>query len=158
MSTINVVKHLMYKGIVPKDSAQRQKLMALGYQTARDRSLYPKAVLIRSGVHGTTRRKRDPKGLHVTLCHKDRTQIIRRTHVASHAYVSGNTNLKLIEATHAAEKPDSIRRKRRKPVWPSEEQLEMTEYAKWPKMEVAASDATCKVGRQVRTYHWQRQQ
>jgi hypothetical protein len=47
MSTVNMVKYYFYKGMVPKDQDRLRQLVALAYQTARDRKLYPKAVLIR---------------------------------------------------------------------------------------------------------------
>jgi phosphatidylethanolamine-binding protein (PEBP) family uncharacterized protein len=47
MSTVNIVKYYFYKGMIPKDQDRLHQLMALAYQTARDRKLYPKAVLIR---------------------------------------------------------------------------------------------------------------
>lgn len=47
MSTVNIVKYYFYKGMVPKDQDRVRQLVALAYQTARDRKLYPKAVLIR---------------------------------------------------------------------------------------------------------------
>ena len=42
-----MVKYYFYKGMVPKDQHRLRSLIALAYQTARDRKLYPKAVLIR---------------------------------------------------------------------------------------------------------------
>jgi hypothetical protein len=47
MSTVNMVKYYFYEGMVPKDQDRLRQLVALAYQTARDRKLYPKAVLIR---------------------------------------------------------------------------------------------------------------
>lgn len=47
MSTINIVKYYFYKGAVPKDPEKLRSMIALAYQTARDRQIYPKAVLIR---------------------------------------------------------------------------------------------------------------
>lgn len=47
MSTINMVKYYFYKGMMPKDMEFLQNMISLAYQTARDRKLYPKAILIR---------------------------------------------------------------------------------------------------------------
>lgn len=47
MSTINVVKYYFYAGMMPQNQERLRGLIALAYQTARDRKLYPKAVLIR---------------------------------------------------------------------------------------------------------------
>lgn len=47
MSTVNMIKYYFYKGMVPKSEERARQLIALAYQTARDRKLYPKAVLIR---------------------------------------------------------------------------------------------------------------
>lgn len=47
MSTVNIVKYYFYKGMIPKDQDRLRQLVALAYETARDRKLYPKAVLIR---------------------------------------------------------------------------------------------------------------
>ncbi|KAF5855993.1 hypothetical protein ETB97_008112 [Aspergillus alliaceus] len=114
MSTVNMVKYYFYKGMVPKDQDRLRKLVALAYQTARDRKLCPKAVLIRSEIHDTTSingiHQKDPLGPHVTLCYKDENQLLQDTHVASHGYVIGKDNLE--------------GRKGKKTVWPSESELE----------------------------------
>ncbi|EHA19810.1 hypothetical protein ASPNIDRAFT_39238 [Aspergillus niger ATCC 1015] len=128
MSTVNMVKYYFYRGMLPADQDRLRQLLALAYQTARDRKLYPKAVLIRSEVHDTTSingvRQKDPLGPHVTLCYKDETQILRGTHIASHGYVHGKDDLEFVRATHAGEKPDSAKRQQgRKTVWPSDEEL-----------------------------------
>ena len=47
MSTVNIVKYYFYKGMIPKDQDRLRQLVALAYETARNRKLYPKAVLIR---------------------------------------------------------------------------------------------------------------
>ncbi|KAL4981355.1 hypothetical protein BDW68DRAFT_196640 [Aspergillus falconensis] len=129
MSTVNMVKYYFYKGMVPKDQDRLRQLVALAYQTARDRKLYPKAVLIRSEIHDTTSingvHQKDPLGPHVTLCYKDEDQLLRGTHVASHGYVHGKDNLGFVRATHAGEKADTAKRQQgKKTVWPSENELE----------------------------------
>lgn len=48
MSTVNLVKYYFYRGMMPKDPELLQNMVSLAYQTARDRKLYPKAILIRS--------------------------------------------------------------------------------------------------------------
>ncbi|KAE8168550.1 hypothetical protein BDV40DRAFT_294504 [Aspergillus tamarii] len=122
MSTVNMVKYYFYKGMVPKDQDRLRKLVALAYQTARDRKLYPKAVLISiNGIH-----QKDPLGPHVTLCYKDENQLLQDTHVSSHGYVTGKDNLEFVRATHAGEKADSTKRQKgKKTVWPSESELEV---------------------------------
>ncbi|KAJ5188448.1 hypothetical protein N7472_007462 [Penicillium cf. griseofulvum] len=123
-----MVKYYFYKGMLPKTEERKRQLIALAYQTARDRKLYPKAVLIRSEVHDTTSingiRQKDPLGLHVTVCYKDGDQLLRGTHVASHGYVKDEVSVEFVEATHHPEKPDSTKRQRgTKTIWPSEDQL-----------------------------------
>ncbi|KEZ43388.1 hypothetical protein SAPIO_CDS4557 [Scedosporium apiospermum] len=128
MSTINMVKYYFYKDMLPSNQRQLEQLVALAYQTARDRKLHPKAVLIRSGFHDTTtargRRIKDPKGWHVTICYKDSNQVLGGTHVACHAYTPGKNIFELVESTHAGEKSDDVLRARnQKPVWPDTEEL-----------------------------------
>ncbi|OHW96497.1 hypothetical protein CSPAE12_04846 [Colletotrichum incanum] len=129
MSTVNIVKYYFHKDHVPKTAERIQQLVALAYQTARDKQLYPRAVFIRSELHDTTSingiRQRDPKGLHVTLCYKDDEQLRNGTHVACHGYVKDAESMAFKEATHAGEKPDLTRKrnKNRTPVWPSADEL-----------------------------------
>ncbi|OAQ60945.1 hypothetical protein VFPPC_01984 [Pochonia chlamydosporia 170] len=123
MSTVNIVRYYFHKRNAPKDADRMRKLIALAYQTARDKKLYPKAVLIRSEVHRTTTingiRQDDPRGLHVTLCYKDQDQLNRDVHVACHGYVTDEVSLEFTEATHAGEKPDStMKNKKGAVVWP----------------------------------------
>lgn len=47
MATVNMVKYYFYKGMMPKDPELLQNMVSLAYQTARDRKLYPKSILIR---------------------------------------------------------------------------------------------------------------
>lgn len=47
MSTVNIVKYYFYKGMMPQDKELLRNMVSLAYQTARDRKLYPKAILIR---------------------------------------------------------------------------------------------------------------
>ncbi|PLN74589.1 hypothetical protein BDW42DRAFT_181986 [Aspergillus taichungensis] len=128
MSTINMVKYYFYKNHLPRDPARLHALVALAYQTARDRKLYPKAILIRSEPHDTTsfqgRRQKDPLGWHVTFCYKDSEQLDKGVHVACHGYVQGKDNLEFVRATHAGEKLDSWKKGDGNAVWPSEEELE----------------------------------
>ncbi|GAT24199.1 hypothetical protein RIB2604_01800240 [Aspergillus luchuensis] len=74
-----MVRYFFYKGCLPDTQQRLQELVAVAYQTARDRRLYPKAVLIRSVAHATTnimgRPQKDPLGPHVTLCYKDEDQL-----------------------------------------------------------------------------------
>ncbi|POR37769.1 Uncharacterized protein TPAR_02035 [Tolypocladium paradoxum] len=123
MSTINVVKYYFYRKNMPSPE-EMQKMIALAYQTARDRKLYPKAVLIRSHLHNTTssggKHRKDPKGWHITLCYKDARQLAGDRHVASHGYVTDTASWAFREATHAGEKADSTIKSSGKPVWPSD--------------------------------------
>ncbi|KAK3937193.1 hypothetical protein QBC46DRAFT_17124 [Diplogelasinospora grovesii] len=128
MSTINIVKYYFHKDHIPRPERMRQ-LVALAYQTARDKKLYPKAVFIRSDLHATTSingvRQQDPKGLHVTLCYKGDEQLQKGTHIACHGYVNDEESMSFREATHAGEKPDSTKKKNknRTAVWPSDDKL-----------------------------------
>ncbi|PYI01808.1 hypothetical protein BO78DRAFT_352848 [Aspergillus sclerotiicarbonarius CBS 121057] len=128
MSKVNMVRYFFYKRCLPEDAQWLQALVALAYQTARDRKLYPKAILIRSVVHATTsingRRQKDPLGPHVTFCYKDEAQLAKGTHVACHGYVAGGNSLEFVRSTHAGEKADSSKKSSGGVVWPSEEQLE----------------------------------
>lgn len=47
MSTINIIKYYFYEGTVPRSQERIRQLINLAYQTARDRKIYPKAILIR---------------------------------------------------------------------------------------------------------------
>merc|ERR1712224_752668 len=47
MSTINVVKYYFHKANIPATEARTRQLIALAYQTARDKELYPQAVFVR---------------------------------------------------------------------------------------------------------------
>ncbi|KAM0278421.1 hypothetical protein ACHAQH_005176 [Verticillium albo-atrum] len=126
MSTINVVKYYFYRLNRPADTRMRQ-LIALAYQTARDRELYPKAVFVRSEVHDTTtingRRQKDPKGEHVTFSYKSIDHLGRETHVSCHGYVNNAKTLEFREATHASEKPDSTLKRNGKEVWPDNDEI-----------------------------------
>lgn len=51
MSSINFVKYYFYKGTMPTDQSKLKNLIAIAYQTARDKRLYPKAILIRYLLH-----------------------------------------------------------------------------------------------------------
>ncbi|KAI2734412.1 hypothetical protein DTO013E5_9993 [Penicillium roqueforti] len=129
MSTINMVKYYFYRGMLPENQQRLRDLIALAYQTARDRKLYPKAILIRSNEHSSTSQggiyKPDPLGWHVTLCFKDDVQLASNTHVASHGYVKGKGDLTFLQATHSGVKPDSHLKSSGKPVWPSEMELDV---------------------------------
>lgn len=46
-STINVVKYYFHKRHIPESEEYMRKLVALAYQTAREKKLYPRAVFIR---------------------------------------------------------------------------------------------------------------
>ncbi|EGD92003.1 hypothetical protein H112_00606 [Trichophyton rubrum D6] len=127
MSTINIVRYFFQRGVLPKNAAERQGLIALAYQTARDKGLYPKAILIRSGLHKTTGSRRkarvDPLGWNITMSSKDSEQCAKNTHVTSHGYVKGKFDLQFIGATHAGEKIDSWKKFLGKAVWPPQDQL-----------------------------------
>ena len=47
MSTVNLVKYYFHKTMYPQSEERLRKIIALAYQTARDRKIYPKAVFIR---------------------------------------------------------------------------------------------------------------
>ncbi|KAK4117130.1 hypothetical protein N656DRAFT_743098 [Canariomyces notabilis] len=126
MSTINIVRYYFHKANIPATEQRMRQLIALAYQTARDKELYPKARIcpVRSPVHDTTtingRRQKDPRGAHVTFSYKTQDQLGRETHIACHGYVTDTETLEFKEATHAEEKPDSTKKVSGKAVWPSE--------------------------------------
>ncbi|KAM4064709.1 hypothetical protein HRG_004930 [Hirsutella rhossiliensis] len=127
MSSINIVKYYFQATQVPRSEVRMRQLIALAYQTARDKQLYPKAVIVRSEVHATTtingRHQKDPKGDHVTFSYKTQDHLGRETHVAFHGYVKDPGTLEFKEATHAAEKADSTVKGNKKPAWPQDEDL-----------------------------------
>ncbi|KAK0614607.1 hypothetical protein B0T14DRAFT_528788 [Immersiella caudata] len=47
MSTINIVRYYFHKANVPATEERMRQLIALAYQTARDKQLYPKAIFVR---------------------------------------------------------------------------------------------------------------
>ncbi|XRM48690.1 hypothetical protein ABZX51_011605 [Aspergillus tubingensis] len=128
MSTINMVRYFFYKNRLPDKQETLQALVAVAYRTARDRKVYPKAILIRSVVHSTTnikgRIQKDPLGPHVTLCYKDERHLANGTHVACHGYVEGPNSLKYVKSTHVGEKVDTWVKKSGGIVWPPEEELD----------------------------------
>ncbi|EEY22219.1 conserved hypothetical protein [Verticillium alfalfae VaMs.102] len=102
MSSINIVKYYFHAKQIPRSDARIRQLIALAYQTARDKQLYPKAVLVR---------------------YKTQDHLGLETHVACHGYVKDPDTLEFKEATHAAEKPDSTMKRNNKPVWPDDQDL-----------------------------------
>ncbi|KAE8356758.1 hypothetical protein BDV28DRAFT_154436 [Aspergillus coremiiformis] len=133
---VNLVKYFFYfDNKISLD--QKKPLVALAYATARDQSLAPKAILIRSDMHDTTtiegKRVKDPKGWHGTFAFKPHNQVEREFHITSHGYTDGKEDFVLKEATHAPEKMDSTPRGGKdsgKVVWPAEDLLE--EYVNSP--------------------------
>ncbi|KGO75013.1 hypothetical protein PITC_032510 [Penicillium italicum] len=117
MSTVNLVKFYFYKGMMPKDPELLKNMISLAYQTARDRRLYPKAILIRH--------QEDPNGWHVTFCYKDSTQLGNGLHTACHGYTPGKDMWELTKSTHAGVKLDSVLKQNGKPVWPVEHELDV---------------------------------
>ncbi|KXJ84752.1 hypothetical protein Micbo1qcDRAFT_210445 [Microdochium bolleyi] len=102
MSSINIVKYYFHAKQVPRTDARMRQLVALAYQTARDKQLYPRAVFVRSEVPSTTtingRRQKDPRGDHVTFSYKTQGHSGRETHVACHGYVKDPDTLEFKEA------------------------------------------------------------
>ncbi|PGG95063.1 hypothetical protein AJ79_10288 [Helicocarpus griseus UAMH5409] len=126
MSTVNAVKFCFLNR--PSTQTIRQYI-AIAYQAATDQKLYPKVVLIRSGIHPTTtidgKFQKDPKGDHLTLCFKDEAMLAKGTHVASHGYVHSKADWNIREACHSSEKLDSTIMKRNgRPVWPPGEAIQ----------------------------------
>ncbi|KAF9768818.1 hypothetical protein IL306_013832 [Fusarium sp. DS 682] len=115
MSTGNAVKFFFPKANVPSTESRRQVLIALAYQAARNNELYPKEVLIRSGVHDMStidgKRLKDPRGAHITLSYKTKDSKGRDTHVSSHGYVRDLETLELSEAIQMKEKRDSSKKR-----------------------------------------------
>ncbi|EFY94408.2 hypothetical protein X797_010249 [Metarhizium robertsii] len=127
MSSINDVRFFIYPNLSPK-KPRLLKLVNLAYLTARDKTLYPKEILIRSDLHCTTKiggkYRTDPKGPHLTMCYKDEGQVQRGTHVASHGYVRSMTDWTFVSASHDPEKLDTVMRPNGKGrVWPPYELL-----------------------------------
>ncbi|KAF2446082.1 hypothetical protein P171DRAFT_453601 [Karstenula rhodostoma CBS 690.94] len=130
MSGINMVKFFFLKGTMPRNQSEIQRVTTLAYQTARAHNLYPKQILIRGPGHATTtiggKLQPDPNGNHFTFCYKSEQQVQTQTHIACHGYTPGPADYTLTKATFAAEKLDSIPKKRNnKPVWPAETDLDV---------------------------------
>ncbi|EJT79931.1 hypothetical protein GGTG_05013 [Gaeumannomyces tritici R3-111a-1] len=133
MSTINIVKYYFYKAIVPAKPELVSQYVALAYQTAKDRHIYPKAILIRSHLHRSTyvkgQRVSDPNGLHLTVSFKDENGVTTETHVSSHGYVKDKTDTVINKAVHTNPKADTTPRgtpkpgQARKVVWPDDSEL-----------------------------------
>ncbi|VZH87869.1 unnamed protein product [Fusarium fujikuroi] len=127
MSTINTVKYFFHKGNVPCTEAQRQRLIALAYQTARSQELYPKEVFIRSNVHEMStikgKRLKDPRGAHITLSYKTEDFQGRNTHVSCHGYTTNFKTLEFSESIKMKEKRDTSKKRGGKIIWPAETQL-----------------------------------
>lgn len=47
MSTINFVRYYLHKNNLPATEVRMRQLIALAYQTAREKELYPQAVFVR---------------------------------------------------------------------------------------------------------------
>ncbi|KAI1803590.1 hypothetical protein F4811DRAFT_524063 [Daldinia bambusicola] len=62
--------------------------------------------------------RKDPKGNHLTVSHKNAEQVLQKAHVTSHGYVPSKSRYELVEATHSKMKPDSTPKFRGGPVWP----------------------------------------
>lgn len=69
-------------------------------------------------------RQKDPNGWHGTFAFKNKEQVEREYHVATHGYTGGKEDFILKEATHTPEKQDSTPRRGGKVVWPNEDDLE----------------------------------
>lgn len=86
-------------------------------------------VLDRSGSHNTTsingKHQEDPNGWHLTFCYKDQQQLANDVHTACHGYTPGKDVWTLVKSTHAGTKFDSVLKRNGKPVWPSEDELEV---------------------------------
>ncbi|KAK1950766.1 hypothetical protein LY78DRAFT_649557 [Colletotrichum sublineola] len=126
MSTVNIVKYYFHKANIPRTEARMRQLIALAYQIARDKELYPQAVFV-CEVHLTTiinsRRQKDPQGAYMTFSYKSQDHLGRETHVACHGYVKDLETLEFKEATHADKKPDLTKKQSGKAVWPGAAQL-----------------------------------
>lgn len=83
----------------------------------------------RSGIHNTTSKNgawiKDSKGAHLTLCFKDEDQVSKKTHTACHGYVPNPDVWELVEATDEGEKPDNVKRRNGKVVWPANADLDV---------------------------------
>ncbi|PYH65284.1 uncharacterized protein BO88DRAFT_438218 [Aspergillus vadensis CBS 113365] len=129
MSTVNIVKYYFYRGMMPQEQELLRNMVSLAYQTARDRKLYPRAILIRSRSHNTTSfngvHQLDPNGWHLTFCYKDTAQLANGTHTACHGYTPNKDVWELVKSTHDGVKSDTVLKRNGKPVWPIEDELEV---------------------------------
>ncbi|EAS34167.3 uncharacterized protein CIMG_05191 [Coccidioides immitis RS] len=128
MSTLNLVKFFFLQR--PASATTVRQYIAIAYQTARDQKIHPTAILIRSGIHGTTtiggKYQKVPKGEHLTLCFKDGEMSEKGTHVASHGYVNSRQDWEIREASHSPEKHDAtVARGTGRAIWPAEAMFEI---------------------------------
>ncbi|KAG5959136.1 hypothetical protein E4U57_000871 [Claviceps arundinis] len=128
MSHINITSYFFHLRGIP-ETALMNSYLALAYQTATEKHIYPRQVFIRSKVHDTTwsestrRYIKDPKGYHVTISYKTEDHMHSGTHITCHGYVWSRECMIFKEATFANEKPDTVLKKDGRFVWPSEEDL-----------------------------------
>ena len=77
MATVNMVKYYFYKGMMPKDPELLQNMVSLAYQTARDRKLYPKSILVRYVEYLMMQYKKKKLLLNILLIGLDHTTLLR---------------------------------------------------------------------------------
>lgn len=77
MATANMVKYYFYKGMMPKDPELLQSMVSLAYQTARDRKLYPKKILIRYVEYLVMQYTTRKKSLNILLLGLDHIILLR---------------------------------------------------------------------------------
>lgn len=133
----NFVRYFFYRG-TSRNPELRRQLVSLAYATAREQMLAPSKILIRSSLHRTTsvsggRHAIDPKGWHITLAFKDKSQELVGIHLTSHGYTDNKDTFVLKEAVCREVKPDDTPRgpiDSEKVVWPSD--MELDEYKDSP--------------------------
>lgn len=77
MATVSMVKYYFYKGMMPKDPELLQNMVSLAYQTARDRKLYPKSILVRYVEYLMMQYKKKKLLLNILLIGLDHTTLLR---------------------------------------------------------------------------------
>ncbi|KAE8154633.1 hypothetical protein BDV25DRAFT_135800 [Aspergillus avenaceus] len=132
MSTLNMVKFYFYRKQLPRMRHILHDFIKVAYQTARDRKLYPKAILVSFQIKPTLKGDRSLPQLkgtmeywHITFNYKDQGQLNSGTHTACHGYIPSEHEYELIKSTHGVDKCDTALTRNGKHVWPSGEELVM---------------------------------
>lgn len=129
----NQVKFYIYTSI--QKMMQKEdytQLSRLAWEAATKKNINPTKILIRSWAHDTTMGKPDPKGMHYTICFKDRASEAKKEHIAYHAYVPAPRVYQLVSESFSSQKADSTPRKKGEVVWDDSKNTEIHDVVYGP--------------------------